>query len=547
MANIVWHAKFRMRLDLKQEDLGQGVDGLWDLIYNTDRLYASRNVPVSERDLQCGGICRDAGVVAWMYLRQQANGRREAVHERAEDEERHKAPMSDEHKAYQERILRAAQEGGFHGDSEVRTPVGTRSWIQTDTLIEGEDGRRIGWEVQLSSAGVDGPRSVKARAAKAVKQGITPAWHTDRQDYARRSDTQWTRSNNLPAHVIARTGDLRVISGYRALDFWLCDLRALYPCPDGVRRCGKPHVTPKPRDVLFDDLVRRTAAGTIVPVEHRRGTRLDKFWVTSADRDRLNDLQAGTIVLPPVQKEAAASKSSPNRPTCRLTAAQPQVPPAPVGHPASFLPPIIPPVAPPSIPQQRALAPTPLPLKPAEQEPQLLKLPRAAPHATTSVSNSLIPVPGEVGHGERHGQGSEQVMPRSAELRSEIEQVYDSGVTDTSTFPDDLLRLQERLHRLCAEHSTYLAGLPWSVEPQTGWKRGERFSHRGDVPDSPGWSDEQKKTVDRMWAEILELSIAVAGHPHWASVPREHLVDARMRLKKQTRPAEPRIEVVEAA
>ncbi|MFJ9080695.1 hypothetical protein ACIRO3_36485 [Streptomyces sp. NPDC102278] len=120
-------------------------------------------------------------------------------------------------------------------------------------------------------------------------------------------------------------------------------------------------------------------------------------------------------------------------------------------------------------------------------------------------------------------------------------------MTDESTFPDDLLQLQERLHRAHAEHRAYLADLPWSVEPLTGWKRGERFSHRGDVPDSPGWSDEQKETVDRMWAEIRELSIAVTDHPHWASVPRDVLVDARMRLKQQTRPAQPRTEVAEAA
>ncbi|MFK0050050.1 hypothetical protein ACIQU4_39270 [Streptomyces sp. NPDC090741] len=170
----------------------------------------------------------------------------------------------------------------------------------------------------VAEAELDDLSSVKVRAVKAVKHGITPAWHTDREDYARRSDTQWTRSNNLPAHVIAKTGDLRVISGYRALDFWLCDLRALYPCPDGVRRCGKPHVTPKPRDVLFDDLVRQTAAGTIVPVELRRGTKLDRFWVTSVDRDRLNDLQDGVIEMPPAPGDAAvASKSSPREPPCR--------------------------------------------------------------------------------------------------------------------------------------------------------------------------------------------------------------------------------------
>ncbi|MGW0750799.1 hypothetical protein [Streptomyces sp. NPDC002587] len=105
-------------------------------------------------------------------------------------------------------------------------------------------------------------------------------------------------------------------------------------------------------------------------------------------------------------------------------------------------------------------------------------------------------------------------------------------------FPGDLLQLQERLHRAHAEHRAYLAELPWSVEPMAGWARGERFSHRGDLPDSTGWSDEQKETVDRMRAELRELSTAVGDHPQWATVPREDLVNARMQLKKQTRPVE---------
>ncbi|MER7491000.1 hypothetical protein ABTY20_35015 [Streptomyces sp. NPDC126497] len=37
----------------------------------------------------------------------------------------------------------------------------------------------------------------------------TPAWHTDRAAYAQRNDTHWTRSDHLPAHVIARTGEKR--------------------------------------------------------------------------------------------------------------------------------------------------------------------------------------------------------------------------------------------------------------------------------------------------------------------------------------------------
>ncbi|MFH9016692.1 hypothetical protein ACH4C6_36180 [Streptomyces sp. NPDC017943] len=318
MANIVWHTKLRIYLDLTRDDLGHPeFSDLWETVYRTDRFYAARDVPVAERDLQCGGVCQEAGVEAWMHLRLRA-GRREAVHEKAEDEDRHTLPMSDEHKAYQDRILRVAQEDGFQADSEVRTRVG-RSWIQTDTLVEGAGGRRIGWEVQLSSAGMHGPRSVRARTAKAEKNGITPAWHTDRSDYARRNDTHWTRSDNLPAYVIAKNGDLRVVSGFRVLDFWHCDLRAVYPCPDGVRRCGRFHATSKPRDVLFDDLVRRTAAGTIVPVQFRVGATTHRFWVTNADHDRLEDFRSDDTQLPPVHEPTALARASHNRPTCKLS------------------------------------------------------------------------------------------------------------------------------------------------------------------------------------------------------------------------------------
>ncbi|KIF01393.1 hypothetical protein PL81_35865 [Streptomyces sp. RSD-27] len=111
-------------------------------------------------------------------------------------------------------------------------------------------------------------------------------------------------------------------------------------------------------------------------------------------------------------------------------------------------------------------------------------------------------------------------------------------MSDENAFPHDLLQLQERLHRAHAAHRAYLAGLPWSVEPMKGWTRGERYSHRDDVPDSPGWSDEQKETVDRMWAEIRQLSIELAEHPHWKGVPADRLVASRMQLKRQARPAE---------
>lgn len=317
MANSVWHTVLSIELDLTRADLGHpGMRDLWDRLYRQDRAHAAARVPVSQRGLQCAGVCRAAGVVAWMHLRQRENGRREAVHEKAEDQARHTAPMSDEHKAYQERIVRAAEQVGFRADTEVRTPIGPRSWIQSDTLVEGLDGRRIGWEVQLSTTSANGPRSVRDRAGKARTNGITPAWHTDRQDYARRNDTQWTYSNNLPAEVIAKIGDLRVVSGFRALDIWRCDLAADYVCPDGrFNGCGKMHATAKPRDVLFDDLVRKTAAGIIVPLEYKAGSTMHRFWVSRGDQERYYDaVAAPTDVVPVVQQQGHGSQEGP---TCR--------------------------------------------------------------------------------------------------------------------------------------------------------------------------------------------------------------------------------------
>ncbi|MFE9847045.1 hypothetical protein [Streptomyces goshikiensis] len=76
------------------------------------------------------------------------------------------------------------------------------------------------------------------------------------------------------------------------------------------------------------------------------------------------------------------------------------------------------------------------------------------------------------------------------------------------------------------------------MEPMKGCSRGEQHSHRAHVPDSPGWSEEQKETVDRMGAENRQLLIDVVDHPHWKSVPTDTLVASRMQLKRQGRPTE---------
>lgn len=316
VANTVLVTELGIVIDPSLEDLGHPLrPNLWESLYEQDRMLGAMRVPVSERGLQCAGVCLKAGVVAWMYLREQG-GRRQPVHERAEDEARHAAPVSDEHKAYQERIITTAEAAGYSAGHEVRTLTGPRAWIQTDTLVEGENGLRIGWEVQLSAAATKGPRSVKARSGKARTHGITPAWHTDREDYARRNDTQWTASNRLPARVIAKSGGLRVVSGFRLLDFWRCDVTADLQCPDGPGRCWQLHATPKPRDILFDDLVRKTAAGLIVPLEYWSGSRMQRFWLPEDERARYYD----AFGVPDVENsdvQPRAGRGSQSGPTCR--------------------------------------------------------------------------------------------------------------------------------------------------------------------------------------------------------------------------------------
>ncbi|MEU7074022.1 hypothetical protein AB0B30_32060 [Streptomyces narbonensis] len=79
------------------------------------------------------------------------------------------------------------------------------------------------------------------------------------------------------------------------------------------------HVIPKPRDVFFDDLVRRTAAGLIVPIEHRTGSKAHRFWVTDAAQERLGDLNNGRPVLPsaePEDERELPTRASHRAPTC---------------------------------------------------------------------------------------------------------------------------------------------------------------------------------------------------------------------------------------
>ncbi|MEV7617088.1 hypothetical protein [Streptomyces sp. NPDC089799] len=100
-------------------------------------------------------------------------------------------------------------------------------------------------------------------------------------------------------------------------------------------------------------------------------------------------------------------------------------------------------------------------------------------------------------------------------------------------YPVRLRALQLQLHRVTADHRRLCAELPWSVEPMPGWKASDhRYSHRGDVPASPGYTDEQKQARARMERRMRRLAEALVTHEFWATVEGDQRVKARMALKQ---------------
>ncbi|MER7050098.1 hypothetical protein [Streptomyces jumonjinensis] len=105
-----------------------------------------------------------------------------------------------------------------------------------------------------------------------------------------------------------------------------------------------------------------------------------------------------------------------------------------------------------------------------------------------------------------------------------------------SDFPADLRDAQTRLHRTRAEYEELCRELPWSVEPMPGWE-GDKQLHSdriGAMPDSPGYTGQQKTEVARLRGLLLELTEQVTVHPFWQELRGPDLVEARMALKRTT-------------
>ncbi|WP_459804802.1 competence protein CoiA family protein [Herbidospora sp. RD11066] len=203
----------------------------------------------------------------------------------------HPSRESDQHKAFKERIAKAAILGGFTAEIEDRARNGRR---RTDVLVRGAGGLLVGHEVQLADVGLP---SVRRRTRRARAEGITPSWTTvdPQRDFI--NHVPWAQTDDFPWKYIAEGGDLQIRGGVRALRMTRCNVRNPDPCPTrGHGRCLQLHGTWIPHfPYLLDDLVRDTAAGAFVPVIVAGRRRNRRWWVRPQDRDRYAECGGGIV------------------------------------------------------------------------------------------------------------------------------------------------------------------------------------------------------------------------------------------------------------
>ncbi|MET8022358.1 hypothetical protein, partial [Streptomyces decoyicus] len=136
-------AGFDQRLDLTKPDLG--VAGGAALL---EQLLNDRRLPVPLRGLTCAEVCEKRGFIEPMSVYRRL-GKVVAAHMRSDAEDRHYGGgESDEHKAYKDRAVRAAEEGGH---TAVQERSSKDRAVRSDVLIRGTDGVLLGFESQLSS------------------------------------------------------------------------------------------------------------------------------------------------------------------------------------------------------------------------------------------------------------------------------------------------------------------------------------------------------------------------------------------------------------
>ncbi|GAA2484996.1 hypothetical protein GCM10010406_21560 [Streptomyces thermolineatus] len=312
--NILIHTEYG-RLDLRESHLGRpDLPWLWQILLGDKRR-------VERRQLMCGEACLAMGRTEWMRV-YEYKGRRIAAHQSKEAEQRHQSNESDEHKAYKERTVRAAEEGGFRARAETPSSDGK---VRSDVLVYGA-GLPTAFEIQRSYIS---DQTISRRTREAADHGLAAAWHTDRHDLAERNEVAWTRTDNLPVEAIRTDAHLKIRGGVRVLDWERCDERRPTPCPDkGRGRCGRWHPKSRTLEVLYDDFVRGVASGEYAQVAYKEKRQTFRLWLPAADRDRYEDSIGRSASVTARAPRPRASAAADGDPTCRARARIEAVPPS---------------------------------------------------------------------------------------------------------------------------------------------------------------------------------------------------------------------------
>ncbi|MFC5667794.1 hypothetical protein ACFP3U_33120 [Kitasatospora misakiensis] len=300
--NPVFCTLVNATLDLDRDDLGHpDHPGLWE------RLVRDRR-PVHRRGLYCPDCRTVRDARAWMYVFER-QGLRIAAHH---NPHRHGSEGSDEREAYRERYVRAAESAGHPVEVGAVDADGRRL---ADVLVTGADGKRYGFEPQLSYLSA---ASVRTRDAAARADGITAVWHTVDPRSPLIDVVPWTRTDDLPAAAVRDDRDLLVRGGVRTLTLELCD-RMPTPCPSRRQgSCGRRHARWAPRARQFDDLVRDIAAGDCVPLTLRASRGLHRFWASAGDREAFLD-SGGTLAAETDADADSAARGAASRHTAAVS------------------------------------------------------------------------------------------------------------------------------------------------------------------------------------------------------------------------------------
>ncbi|OEJ21858.1 hypothetical protein AR457_39895 [Streptomyces agglomeratus] len=71
MANIVFHTELEIHLDVTAVNSGDPeMLRRWTVLYHLDKTDSANGIRVADRGLRCAGVWEQAGVTAWMHLRE---------------------------------------------------------------------------------------------------------------------------------------------------------------------------------------------------------------------------------------------------------------------------------------------------------------------------------------------------------------------------------------------------------------------------------------------------------------------------------------------